>query len=147
MFTMIMNLEINRAIKRAKTIILTELCNQIDIAKQYNNSKTPYEFISKQVIATKAICPWISSDSIMNDCRRRKSVTSFICVEEAVITTDLTVSVAPVDLIFPVLGRPKGSTNKRKAFLNASLVATRNEIIISLDRAILHRFYQSNQLL
>ena len=124
--------------KEAKSNILNNLCDHIDKARETSgNNRIPYGFVSGQIVAMKAICPWLTRDSIMNAYRKRvKKAPPVLLLENAPADTSSEIVAVPADaetalsIIVQRGGRPKGTTNKRKQIAALSLYAAKNEIAV-----------------
>jgi len=148
--------------KEAKSNILNNLCDHIDKARETNGkNRIPYGFVSGQIVAMKAICPWLTRDSIMNAYRKRvKKAPPVLLLENAPADSSSEIVDVPADaetalsipadtsseivavpadaetalsIIVQRGGRPKGTTNKRKYIAELSLYAAKNEIAVLFE--------------
>ena len=85
-----------RITKAAHRSIITDLCNQIDIAKKkqnlHANDRIPHKLVANLVSGMETVCPWLNRNVIMNEHRRRKAAGIFYEEEEnALVVTENTI--------------------------------------------------------
>ena len=108
----------NKIAEGTKVKILANLCNQIHLEKQRNNSCIPYGHVSSLVASHYTVCPWLTRNAI-NDylrCRMQVSVNLILSTSAAPEKTaviDITVTNTEVTERIKEM-RPTGSADKKK---------------------------------
>ena len=126
----------NRSAKDTKAMILTDLCNLIDLKKETITGQIPHGVVAGVVASHKTVCPWITRDVINNELRRQNKMGIFNSpLPSDQVTTSVTdLVIAATDSFFEENcvrtkgGRPAGTSDLKKRHGELAVTASKNEI-------------------
>ena len=128
----------NKTAEATKVKILANLCNQINLEKQRNNSRIPYGYMSSLVASHKTVYPWLICNESNNYLRCRMQVLIILILLTSAapeITAVMDITVANTEVTKRIKGvRPAGSKDKKKQHCQLVALVPKTKLHLSIRR-------------